>query len=212
MDENPRTSPPYLYQVATPQYRVTFDQMKCLDESNPEWWGSDEIVTFWAIVADDQVWSKNTGEYGGFDDGDVKSYRSADRRVFPPDATWGRVKHGLVMVTKLYEWDAGDVSAVQDFIGLLGDVGAGLSLASGVGTLAMAAVIEAVAWFLGEMIGVIASWFGGDPDYLGTQELSWTSNHLQQTLSSGSSRSRTIEFRNSGSTGSYRLDYTISRR
>lgn len=211
MDDFVRMSPPYIYEVAAPQYRVNFTKMKCLDESNPEWWGSDEIVTFWGIVADDQVWKKNTDEYGGFDDGDEKPYKASDQRVFPPDANWGEVRYAVVIVTDLYEWDVGDVNAVQDFIGLLGDVGAGLSLA-GVGSAALAVVIEAIAWFLKTIIGAIASWFGGDPDHLGTQELSYTSNSLQQLMSSGQSYSRALLFQNSGSTGSYRLNYTISRR
>jgi len=211
MDDFVRMSPPYAYQVATPSYRLTFNTIKCLDESNPEWWGSDEIVTFWGIVADDRVWKKNTDEYGGFDDGDEKPYKTSDQRVFPVDANWGNVKYGLVVVTDLYEWDAGDVDAVQDFIGLLGDVGAGLSLA-GLGTAALAVIIEAVAWFLKTIIGAIVSWFGGDPDHLGTQDLNWTYRSLQQMLSPGASDSHSIRFENGGSTGSYRLGYTISRR
>lgn len=202
----------FSYQIATPSYRITFDTMKCLDESNPEWWGADEIVTFWAVVADESVWKKNTGEYGGFDDGDIKEYRSRDRRVFPADASWGQVQHGIVLVTKLYEWDAGDVDAVEDFVGLLTDVAAGLTLAATGGGVIGAAVIEALGWLLGEIIGAVVGWFGGDPDHLGTEEISWTSNSLQQTLEPQESISGSLFFRNDGDTGSYRLNYTIARQ
>jgi len=197
------------YTVAAPRYRIIFDRMQCLDESNPEWWGSDEIVTFWTVSADGYVWTKNTDEYGGFDDGDVKSYEPADRNILLPTGGWQECRHGLILITKLYEWDAGDVSAVQDFIGLVGHVAAGIAGFT-VG-LPVAAIIEAVAWVLNEVIGAIVSWFGGDPDHLGTRERAWSYWDLQNMVAPGGTYTGLLTFRNSGGTGSYRLHYQIMR-
>ena len=199
----------FTYTVATPRYRIVFDRMECMDESNPEFWGSDEIVTFWTVTADGYVWSKNTDEYGGFDDGDMQSYKASDQNILQPTGAWSDVQYGLILITKLYEWDAGDVSAAQDFIGFMGHVAAGIAgITAG---LPLAAVIEAVSWFLQEVIGVIISWFGGDPDHLGTSQLTWPYYTLQSMVAPGQTASRQITFQNSGGTGSYRLYYRVMR-
>ncbi len=197
------------YTVGTPRYRIVFERIKCVDESNPEWWGSDEIVTFWTVTADGDVWTKNTDEYGGFDDGDLKNYKAADRNIFRIDGSWGEIQYGMLLVTQLYEWDVGDVHAMQDFVGFMGHVAAGLASLSG--GLPLAAVIEAVAWLMKQVIGAIASWFGGDPDHLGTEELYLSYHDLQRLVPPGGSYARSLHFYNSGSTGSYRLYYRITR-
>ena len=35
----------FIYAIKAPKYRVVFTKLKCIDETNPEWVGSDEIVT-----------------------------------------------------------------------------------------------------------------------------------------------------------------------
>ncbi len=51
-------------------------RVKCVDETNPEWWGSDEIAMA-GISVDETGDTKKIGETyigGGFDDGDTKWY------------------------------------------------------------------------------------------------------------------------------------------
>jgi len=196
--------------VKAPKYKLTFDRLKCVDESNPEWWGNDEIATFWVIAADEQVWEKNTGEYGGFDDGDEKAYKPNDRTAYMVDGTYGPISDYLVVVTELYEWDVGSVSAAQDVLGFISDFG---SVA--VGALFgpdMGYTLKAIAEAISEVIGTVVSWFGGDPDYLGTHELSWTYSQLQSILEPGQSLHGELYFKNGGSTGSYRVYYTLRRQ
>lgn len=198
-----------IYAVGIPHYRIVFTKMRCDDESNPEWWGHDEIVTFWAVVADGYVWKKNTDEYGGFDDGDEKNYNAGDQGVFKTDGNWGDVKYGLALTTRLYEWDAGDVDAVQSFIGFVGDVAG--AIVGAIWGSAAGSIVEAVLDFLSDAIDYIASWFGGDPDFLGEKREYWSNATLQSMLGPNSSMNRTIIFSNNGDTGSYRLYYTLYR-
>lgn len=51
-------------------------KVKCVDETNPEWWGSDEIALAGVSVDETGDTKKISEKYigGGFDDGDSKSY------------------------------------------------------------------------------------------------------------------------------------------
>ncbi|HMU38165.1 MAG TPA: hypothetical protein PKE31_04060 [Pseudomonadota bacterium] len=51
-------------------------QVRCVDETNPEWWGSDEIAIGGVAISPNGT-SAQISEYsvgGGFDDGDTKNY------------------------------------------------------------------------------------------------------------------------------------------
>lgn len=65
-------------QAITDKLGLYIRRIKCVDETNPEWWGSDEIALGGASV-DETGDTKKISERrigGGFDDGDTKWYSS----------------------------------------------------------------------------------------------------------------------------------------
>jgi len=196
------------YEIGAPRYRVVFVKMICVDESDPEWVGDDELVTFWSATADGNVWTKNSEEYTGFSDGTEKSYSGGDSKVVATNGDWAEVKWALAVSTRLYEWDAGDVKATQEFVGFMGDIGAiAASIAYGpeAGPIA-----KLIAEGLSKAIGELASWLGGDPDSAGQVDEVFTATELQNLLKPGQDTTRTLDFINSD-TGDYKLVYRIYR-
>ncbi len=84
-------------------YLVTFKRLECVDESNPEWWGSDNVGLLWTVVADQQVATGGSAIYGGFDDGVQQELSQADQATFREAVTVGT---GLGLVIELWEWEA----------------------------------------------------------------------------------------------------------
>lgn len=196
------------YEIGAPRYRVVFVKMICVDESDPEWMGDDELVTFWSSTADGNVWTKNSEEYTDFSDGTEENYNGTDSKVVATNGDWTEVKWALALSTRLYEWDAGDVKATQDFVGFMGDIGAiAASIAYGPEA---GPVAKLIAEGLSKAIGELASWFGGDPDFAGEVDEVFTATELQNMLKPGEDTTRTINFFNSD-TGDYKLVYRIYR-
>lgn len=188
------------------RYKVNFLDIHCKDESDPEWAGGDEIVTAWVIMADEMAWSKSTGEYTGFDDGDTKNYNPADRSVFLPGAGGGEVKQALAISTTVFEWDAGDAKAASDVIGFIGDLAANILKAFKMEGIA--AVIKMIT----PLIQKLVAWLGGNPDNLGTRTLAWSALDLLELTNSPQRRYiGELNFDNSDDDGSYRLRYEILR-
>jgi len=193
----------YTYTIKAPKYRVIFTKFRCIDETNPEWWGSDEIVTVWVVAADELLWTKQTGEYGDMDDGDEKNYSASDRVVFMPNGNAGAVRAVLGIATTLYEWDAGDAHAAQQFLGIVGDIANAIASAVGYGWLGQ--ILDAVF----DVIGTIVAYFGGDPDNLGRQNLGWTALELLRRTGTSKMFNGTLDFR--GSDYHYRVFYEVHR-
>lgn len=190
-------------------YRVEFTQIECVDESDPEGWGDDEIVTQWVIASGTDAWAKNTGEYAGFSDGTKKDYTVADRVVFPPAGGVSPVSDYLLIVTKLWEWDEGDVEATVKFLQDASKAIGGI-LSAYYGAAASAAG-EIVAKVLGSLEKVFV-WLFGDPDALGEKTLRWSCLDLaSRTNNVNRGFKGTLEFLNDDDTGSYRLHYRVAR-
>ena len=173
--------------------------MTCLDESDPGWCGDDELVTRWVVTADDLAWSKGTGEYSGFEDGTHKLYAGTDRDVFMPGDGPGEVRCKFDIGTQLLEWDAGDAEAWNSALDAVADI------ASNIPTYGT--IVSAILKVLGKFI----SWFGGDPDNLGTRVEQWNREDLLIETGSTGSINRTLSYLNDDDTGSYRLTCNIPR-
>ncbi len=194
------------YAVRAYRYQVNFVRLKCIDESNPEWAGSDEVVTTWVVGRDTEAWAKNTGEYTEFDDGEEQNYKVGDRTVYMPTGSPGEVKMLLTIATSLYEWDSGDVEAANKVIGFVGDLAA--EILKYFEKPELAVLVKALV----PLIQKLVAWLGGDPDNLGTRYLAWTALELQQMTDNPQKRfSGTLQFRNSGDTGSYDVTYKVLR-
>lgn len=191
------------------QYRVRFTQIHCLDESDPERPGHDEVFTAWCVVRDGFAKAKSVGdhrEYYNWDDGDWDQYHPDDQNVFP-DGDDGSVKQGLVIATSLFEWDAGDMKRVNEAIGLIGDVTQAMLKMKG--EEKSAEFIKALT----PVIQKVVSWCGGDPDPLGTQAVGWTAMELASlTDNPGRRFVGRQEFRNNDSTGSYEVFFEVSEK
>jgi len=159
------------------------------------------LSPFWVVVADEFLWTKQTGEYGGFDDGAERNYDANDRIVFMPNGSAGTVRAALAVATTLYEWDSGDAHAAQEFLGVVGDVANAIASAVGYGWLGQ--ILDAVF----DVIGTVVAWFGGDPDNLGRQELGWTALELQRRTGTARMFSGTLHFQ--GRDYHYQLFYEV---
>jgi hypothetical protein len=204
--------------VLAPRYRLEFTKVKCLDESNPEWWGDDEILTVWGINADpNYTWIKGTNKkgtknsYENFSDGVEQAYKPEHRWVFPPTfkepyaPKAQEIKRYLVVSTTLWEVDISDAAAWSTALDLMGDLVKGILEALGYGVIGEIVnfVLDAIANFL-NLIGV-------SPDWLGLKELVWTAVDLQKLTANKQSVSGKLDFNNSDADGSYSASYTVYR-
>jgi hypothetical protein len=185
--------------VCAYRYQVSFEQILCIDESDPEWWGDDEVVTRWVIAADEHGWSKGTGEYSGFSDGTLQYYLGSDRDVYLPDDGPGTVQTRLAVGTLLLEWDAGDAEQWNTILDAAGSAASAIPTAG--------PIVSAVLKVLGKLIALL----GGDPDVLGTHVDEWTAEDLLAQTGPTGTLVHSMDFLNDDGTGSYRLRCTISR-
>lgn len=96
---------------------VRFGQIRCIDETNPEVLGSDEVFAIHTvIVGNGEPQIKRTGLVNGFDDGVVKAIPAADAGVFPlagqspvPDAE-------VMVITSLFEDDGSGLEPVFNIL------------------------------------------------------------------------------------------------
>lgn len=198
--------------VRAPQYKVEFQRLECIDESDPEWGGSDEIATFWVIGADGKAWSKNTGSYDGFDGGDSKPYISVDKCVFLPGGGPAEVTNYLAISTRLMEIDAGSVKSAIDYLDSCQDwLLQADDYLPGIGQIATGFYCF-VLEFISGLISVFSALFGCEPDDLGQRDLAWTAVDLQmKTGNPNRSFTGQLLFQNPDSVGSYCVIYSVTR-
>lgn len=138
-------------------------EVKCIDETNPEWAGGDEISWGGAAVDDKGVTStipeRKVG--GGFDDGDRKSYSPPELiKTFSLDGTYP--KEFMIAMTlaekdsggmskfiaELYEAIKAEIGAILETLGAAAGAYIGAQIGGSVGT--------AIGGPLGTIIGVVA--------------------------------------------------------
>jgi hypothetical protein len=96
---------------------VSIPTVKCVDETNPEVIGKDEIFAIHTVIqgeGDPQV--KRTGLLTGFDDGVSKNFASADASVFPLPGQTPTDGDEVLVVSTLYEDDGTGVVAALNFL------------------------------------------------------------------------------------------------
>lgn len=146
--------------------KLKLHSVKCIDETNPEWIGSDEI-SMGGVTLNDKNVEESISEfevYNGFDDNDVKSY-SPPRvlRQFNLDATYPKTFSAFVV---LAEKDDGGFSnfiaelyksiknELQIIIAALG-VAAGAAIGGEIGGTIGAAVGGPIGTIIGIAVGAI---------------------------------------------------------
>lgn len=104
------------------QYELTFTKLYCVDESDPEWWGSDEPYVVFAALTEEMAENGtaavavHTPVYEDVDDGDTRpSSGDENLRIF--GFTGPRAIASSVLVTgSCFEHDLGDVSETTNAV------------------------------------------------------------------------------------------------
>jgi hypothetical protein len=202
-------SPWVVVDVSPLQYRVRFTQIHCLDESDPEWAGHDEVFTAWCIVADGVARAKSVGdhtEYYNWDDGDWDRYYPDDQNVFP-EGDNGSVRQALAISTSLFEWDAGDMKKVNEVIGVISEVTQ--AILKYTGDVEWAELVKALT----PVVQKLVTWFGGNPDPLGTQFVGWSAMDLAALTDNPERKfGGKLSFLNNDDTGSYEVFFEVSEK
>lgn len=96
---------------------VSAPTVKCVDETNPEVIGKDEIFAIHTIVqGGGQPFTKKTGLLKGFEDNVTKSFGAADAAVFPQPGQTPADGDEVFVVTTLYEDDGAGLAQVLNFL------------------------------------------------------------------------------------------------
>jgi hypothetical protein len=194
-------------------------QVKCIDETNPEWGGDDEIALA-AVKVDETGDTTTVPEIyigGGFDDGAARSYPSWRYTYFSmrEGTLWPKT---YAMTLLLAEKDHGGLSAA------LGDVwsrvrdrvreairnAVATALAEYLGPAIARAIGEAVAWVVNALVGWIIDAFRDDifPPFVArvtTPSMSARWNYPNGTWGNPQSGIRTASFYGHG--GHYQVQY-----
>jgi hypothetical protein len=104
------------------QYELTFTKLYCVDESDPEWWGSDEPYVVFAALTEEMAENGTAAVgvhspvYEDVDDGDTRP-GSGDQNLRIFGFTGPRAIASSVLVTgSCFEHDLGDVSETTDAV------------------------------------------------------------------------------------------------
>lgn len=103
-------------------YEITFTKLYCVDESDPEWGGSDEPYVVFGVITEEMAeagttaWGFHTPVYEDVDDGDTRP-SSGDQNLRLYGFTGPRpIESSLLITATCFEHDLGDVSDTTDAI------------------------------------------------------------------------------------------------
>ncbi|MEN6643291.1 MAG: IPT/TIG domain-containing protein [Armatimonadia bacterium] len=82
----------------TTRYRLSCVRIECVDETNPEWWGNDDVVLLMTAVGDGQAVTRASGPLRGFSDGAAQPLAEADRTLLPE----ARIARGIGVAAELW--------------------------------------------------------------------------------------------------------------
>ncbi len=104
------------------QYELTFAKLYCVDESNPEWWGSDEPYVVFGVITEEMAESGTSAQafatpvYEDVDDGDTRP-SSGDENLRLFGFTGPRPIASSVLVSATcFEHDLGNVSETTNAV------------------------------------------------------------------------------------------------
>jgi hypothetical protein len=146
-------------------------KVKCVDETNPEFWGHDEISLAGVSVDEDGDTKKISEKYigGGFDDGDSKSYSNWRYHWFSlREGQYWPKTYSVSLI--LAEKDNGGLSnflssvweKIRDKVKQAIEKAVAGALAGYVGPAIAAMIGKAVAWVVDIFVQWIISWWQDD--------------------------------------------------
>lgn len=214
-------------QATTDKLSLWIRKIKCEDETNPEWWGDDEIALA-GVSTDEDGDVKPIGERfigGGFKDGREKDYPSWQYHFFSmrEGKHWPK-KYGVTLI--LAEKDNGGLSsflnnlwqrvrdqvkaAIEAALTAAGGVVGGIFGSSELGAAIGKAIGKAVAWIIDKVVDWLIKLFQDD---IFKPFTAWCTvpsfgarwNYPNGTWGNPWSPINTVRFHGFG--GRYRLDY-----
>ena len=210
----------FIEQAVTNKLGFYITRIKCVDETNPEFWGSDEIAIAGVSVDEDGDSIKIGENYvgGGFDDGDQKTYSphwqyhwfNMQEGKYWPKA----YKIALVLAEKDNGglsnflnniWEKISVKVKEAIAKAITDV-----LSGYVGPAIAAAIGQAVAWIVDKLVGWIINLFKDDIFPVFTASCTVPSFNARWNYSNGTWGSTTSDLRTAhfyGYGGHYIVDY-----
>lgn len=159
-------------EVVTDKLGFYITRVQCVDETNPEWWGSDEIALA-GVSVDEDGDTKKIGEIyigGGFDDGDARNYSphwsyhwfSMQEGKYWPKA----YQVALILAEKDYGGLSNALNTVwqqvKDRVKDAIEKAVSAVLAEYLGPALAQAIGKAVAWIVDKLVGWIIDAFKDD--------------------------------------------------
>jgi hypothetical protein len=104
------------------EYELTFTKLYCVDESDPEWWGSDEPYAVFGVITEEMAergvaaHAFHTPPYSGVDDGETRP-TSGDENLRLFGFTGPRsIDSSVLIAATCWEHDLGDISDTTDAV------------------------------------------------------------------------------------------------
>jgi hypothetical protein len=185
---------------APARYRLSCLRLECVDETNPEWWGNDEVVWLLTAVGDGQAVTRAGGARGGLSDGVTQPLPEADRTIFG-DVT---IAQGMGVAVELWRWNPP-------------------APPSGLGPWALresfanALAAPEPKFYDPKPQDDVSGELAVSADQIGTMQAVWTAADLRQLLQPGQKLEQTLDLRLADAplqydaTGYYRLTLELER-
>ena len=201
-------------------------EVKCIDETNPEFWGSDEISWGGATADDKGVVDKIARKYvrGGFDDGDKKQYSPPEIiKTFSLDKDYSDLKEFMVImalaeedsggmsafIQELYEAIKAEIGLILTALGAAAGAAIGASIGGSIGTAAGGPIGTIIGVAAGAILGALIGWLISalQDDIFPPQAASLFLYKQNTTFPGGSliSPQKELHYRDHG--GHYRITY-----
>jgi hypothetical protein len=210
--------------------RFRVHEVKCIDETNPEWPGSDEISWGGAAVDDKGTASKIPEKQvgSGFDDGDRKTYSPPEIiKTFALDSVYPKefaVTMALAekdsggmsdFIQKLYEAIKAEVAVILAALGAAAGAAIGSAIGGSVGTAIGGPLGTIIGVAAGAILGALIGWLVSvlQDDIFAPQASSLFLYSASDTFPGGRLVSPRMEFHYRDHGGHYRIvyDWAITR-
>jgi len=204
--------------------RFRVHKVKCIDETNPEWVGSDEIAWGGAAVDDKGVASKIPEKRvgGGFDDGDSKTYSPPEilktfsiDNVYPKEflvtlALAEKDSGGMsAFIQRLYEAIKAEITLILSALGAAAGAYAGAEIGGSIGTAIGGPLGTIIGVVAGAIVGLLIGWLIAAlrDDIFAPQASSLFLYSTNDTFPGGSLISPQMKFQYRDHGGDYRVTY-----
>lgn len=190
------------------RFSFTARDVYCVDESNPEWWGADEIVAYWVVAHDTMSYRVGSEIMEPFEDYTHKPFPTSYKNVLPSEykseGTGVEVRHGVALALMLWEWDAEQPQTGRNWTWLNRDFKGGTGRVNN-------------EYAHPRAYGPVMSFAGSEPDLIGKWRAVWKVEDLQQMVPAGHTVTKEIRLHRGyveadwDDTGNYTVKLDIRR-